>query len=146
MPEAVDGDGREYSAAVVAAFTGVATFLGGFAFAALTVLLSLDDRSAYFQTVFVVTAVTTLVWVAVAALGAFLSVATRVTHLLRGSPLLRIATAFTNSLYAALLLLFINVAMLAFLVSASVGVIASVAATVVATALGAAVLKIAQHW
>ena len=146
MPQEVDGDGRGYSAAITSAISGIAVFLGGFAFAALTVLLSLHEHSVYFQCVFFVTTLSALLWVGLAALGAFLTVAAQTVHLLSGSPLLNVATVFVTSVYVALALFFINVTMLAFLVSAIVGIATAVVSVFVGVALFALVTRIALHW
>jgi hypothetical protein len=137
---------RQYSASVSAAFTSVATFLGGFSFAATTVLVGLADRSPYFKVVLFVTAFSALVWVALAALGAFLTVAASSVHLRDESPLFGVASVFAFGVYFALVLFFVNVPMLAFLVSRAVGLVVSGASAVVGVLLGLALVKISNHW
>ena len=61
---------------VVVNFSSISTFLAGFSFAALTLLLTSKDQIALALPVFIVTALTTIVFTASAVIGSFFQIST----------------------------------------------------------------------
>jgi hypothetical protein len=146
MTNASEHGDREYSTRVISSFGSIAALLGGFSFTALTVLLTSPVEQRLFGVAFVVTSVSTVLWVSIAVMGACLDVAAANISLVEGSPLFGMATIFAYSVYAGIILFFGNVSVFAFLVSPTLGFAVTGLALLSTVLLFAAVAKIGGHW
>lgn len=137
---------RNYSAKVVTSLSAIATFIGGFSFASLTVLLTGFKTSEYFEIAFGITALSTLLWVSLSVLGACLSIVSESIHLRQGSPLFRLATSFTFLTYLGIILFFTNIAIFSFIASTTLGIIVGGMAILTTILLFIAIGKVGNHW
>lgn len=119
---------KEYSQEIINRFTTLATLLGGFTFAGLTVLITNVQQHKLYRSAFVLTGLSTIFLVTIGVIGSYLGIVTKLKTLTEeGSFLYKMGTVFIFGTYGGILFFFINISILSFLVSNSLGIIISIA-------------------